>query len=214
MGIARGPHVLPVAMFLGSSSWSFVYVSLPFYIQRISTLDPAATLRWTGWILGVSSLGTVGAVSTFAFVSAGRSADVAAVRREVAAIQSGMTIGPVIGPLAGAIVAARLGFRASFVVGGLILIACSGLVHWGIEEPGPPAAAHGTRRAARFRDVLAVALIVLGGSTQIFFLAARIAAAFLGPVIATSLLAWTPGPLLYVVLALMGIACLPLVTSR
>lgn len=35
------------------------FVSLPFHIQRISTTDPAATLRWTGWILGITSLVTV-----------------------------------------------------------------------------------------------------------------------------------------------------------
>src|SRR5262245_20071096 len=37
-------HILPLAMFFGSFSWSFVYISLPFHIQRISTWDAAATL--------------------------------------------------------------------------------------------------------------------------------------------------------------------------
>src|SRR5262245_32161525 len=46
-------------MFFGTFAWSFVYVSLPFHIQQISTWDAAATLRWTGWILGVSPLATV-----------------------------------------------------------------------------------------------------------------------------------------------------------
>ena len=46
-------------MFFGSFSWSFVYVSLPFHIQKISTLDEVSTLRWTGWILGISPLATV-----------------------------------------------------------------------------------------------------------------------------------------------------------
>ena len=209
-------------MFLGSFSWSFVYVSLPFHIHRISALDEASTLRWTGWILGISSLvtvltapawgslasrgnpkrmfvivqtlqgvaffgtaaartmtelflarlllGSVGAVSTFAFVGAGRaSTDLAAVRREVGAIQSGMTLGQVIGPLIGAITAARLGFRASCVVGGLILIACSALVHWGVAEPGPPTESKSSARRVRIADVVSVAAIVLGGSTQIFF---------------------------------------------
>ena len=59
VSIVRGPLVLPAAMFLGSFSWSFAYVSLPFYIQRVSVLDTASTRRWTGWILGVSSLVTV-----------------------------------------------------------------------------------------------------------------------------------------------------------
>jgi len=165
----RGLHLLPVTMFLGSFAWSFVYVSLPFYIQRLSTFDPAATLQWTGWVLGIPALVTVataplwgrfaergdprrlyvlveflqgmaffgmalarsvpelfaarfllgfmGAASTFAFMLIGRLDDPAAVRRQVAAIQSAMTIGQVIGPLAGAIAAARLGFRTSFVLG-------------------------------------------------------------------------------------------------
>ena len=54
-----GPHLLPVTMFFGSFAWSFVFVSLPFHIQRVSTLDPTATLRWTGWIVGITSLVTV-----------------------------------------------------------------------------------------------------------------------------------------------------------
>jgi MFS family permease len=46
-------------MFFGSFAWQFVYVSLPFHIQRISPYDPAATLAWTGWTLGITSLVTV-----------------------------------------------------------------------------------------------------------------------------------------------------------
>ncbi|HYB41383.1 MAG TPA: MFS transporter, partial [Candidatus Methylomirabilis sp.] len=162
---------LPGSMFLGTFAWSFVYVSLPFYIQRMSTLDEAATLRWTGWILGISPLitvvtapisgrlaqgrdpkqgfvwvqglqglgfwfmaaartlpemllarallGLMGAVSTFAFIMAGRKRG--DVRREVAAIQSSMTLGQVLGPPVGALAAARLGFRLSFVIAGVML---------------------------------------------------------------------------------------------
>ena len=50
---------LTISMFLGSFAWSFAFISLPFYIQSISTYDSAATLRWSGWILGISSLVTV-----------------------------------------------------------------------------------------------------------------------------------------------------------
>lgn len=52
-------HALTTAMFVGTVAWQFVYVSLPFHIQAISPYDPASTLRWTGWILGISSLVTV-----------------------------------------------------------------------------------------------------------------------------------------------------------
>jgi DHA1 family multidrug resistance protein-like MFS transporter len=218
----RGEYVLPLAMFFGSFSWSFVYVSLPFHIQRISPFDEVSTLRWTGWILGISPLATVvtapflgrlgnrgnpktafeviqylqgaaffamalartlpeifvsrlvvglmGAASTFAFISAGRADDPGEVRRQVATMQSAMTVGGVIGPLCGAIAAARLGFRASFVVGGLVLLGCGVLVRWGVpggEGPAPRATSMPPRQ---WRETILVSLLVLGGSTQIFFL--------------------------------------------
>jgi MFS transporter, DHA1 family, multidrug resistance protein len=50
---------LTISMFLGSFAWSFAFISLPFYIEAISPYDPGTTLRWTGWILGISSLVTV-----------------------------------------------------------------------------------------------------------------------------------------------------------
>ncbi|HEY3065686.1 MAG TPA: MFS transporter [Methylomirabilota bacterium] len=213
---------LAVAMFFGTFSWSFVYVSLPFHIKAISTVDATTTLRWTGWILGITPLVTVitapvwgrfaergdpktlyvvvqtlqsvsflgmaiartlpelllsrvvlgfmGASSTFAFISAGRSADAAAVRRQVATVQSAMTVGQVLGPLAGAIAAARLGFRGSFVFGAVILLGCALLVRWGVPSSREGTAAVSTPRPARVRDVVSVALLVLGGSTQVFFL--------------------------------------------
>jgi hypothetical protein len=65
-----------------------------------------------------------------------------------------------------------------------------------------------------FPIVVARIALHAGGQAIGFINSARIGAGFLGPVLATSLLAWMPGPLLYVVLALLGIACLPLVTSR
>lgn len=220
----RGFHILPAATFFGTLAWSFVYVSLPFHIQRISTVDAATTLTWTGWILGISSLVTVvtaplwgrwagqgdpkrfyvivevlqgvaflgmalartlielflsrfvlgfmGAASTFAFIIAGRAGEGSQVRRQVAAIQSAMTVGQVVGPLAGAVAAARLGFRTSFVLGGAILLACSALVQWGVPSTPPVAAVRSARGAVPLRDVGTVALIVLGGSIQVFFLTA------------------------------------------
>jgi MFS family permease len=214
--------VLPAAIFGGSFAWSFVYVSLPFYLQRISTLDAAATLRWTGWVLGITSvvtvvtspfwgraaggasarrfwilvealqgtffflmavartlaemllvraiLGGVGAASTFAFIIAGRSGG--DVRRRVAAIQSAMTVGQVVGPLAGAVAAARLGFRESFVLGGLLLWGVAALVWRGVPEVAAGAVTRSPGRGASVREVGTVCLVVLGGSTQIFFLAA------------------------------------------
>jgi MFS family permease len=220
----RERHVVPLAMFFGTFSWSFVYISLPFHIHAISTWDEVSTVAWTGWILGVPNLitvavapfwgglaerrnpktlyvlaqvlqgvafvgmalartlpelfavrvvlGFIGASSTFAFVSAGRNADPAEVRRQVVAVQSAMTVGQVIGPLAGAIAAARLGFRESFVVGALILVGCGALVRWGLGELGDPAPPRGSAAPARWGDVLRVAVIILGGSAQVFFLTA------------------------------------------
>ncbi|HXU91526.1 MAG TPA: MFS transporter [Methylomirabilota bacterium] len=373
----RDRHVLPLAMFFGTFSWSFVYISLPFHIQRISTWDEVSTLTWSGFILGVPNLvtvasapfwgglaergnpkrlyvmaqtlqgaafvgmalartlpellvvrialGFIGASSTFAFVSAGRNADVAEVRRQVGAVQSAMTVGQVIGPLVGAIAAARLGFRESFVVGAAILFGCGALAHWGLGDLGGGARGGSSTVPTRWRDVLLVSVIVLGGSAQVFFLtsilpqilpplgvpqartlemggllifasgvaaalgsmlasrladllperrlipallalsslfvaalavarsvwpfgvlrflqvlciapvfpivvgrvahsaggraigvinSARIGAAFLGPVIATSLLAWTSPSAVYAVIALMGLVCVPLAGRR
>jgi MFS family permease len=76
----------------------------------------------------------------------------------------------VIGPLVGAVAAARLGFRASFVVGAAILFGCGALVRWGVPDAPEGAAPRGGATPVRWRDVLGVAGIVLGGSTQIFFL--------------------------------------------
>ena len=220
--VLRESQVLPVAMFLGSFAWSFVYVSLPFHIQRVSTWDTVATLRWTGWILGISPLATVatapiwgriagrrdpkmffvatqyfqgvaflgmalshtlpemflarlvlglmGAGSTFAFISAGRADDPGEVRRQIAAMQSGMTVGQVIGPLCGAIAAARMGFRESFVLGALVLIACGVLVQWGIGASAAPAPRERPPRRAYWRETILVSLLILGASTQVFFL--------------------------------------------
>lgn len=217
-----GWYVLPVAIFFATFAWSFVYVSLPFHIHAISTLDAVSTLRWTGWILGIAPLvtvvtaplwgryaargnpkrfyvvvetlqglaffvmamartlpelffarfllGVMGAASTFAFIIAGRSGDDSTVRRRVASVQSALTVGQVVGPPAGAIAASRLGFRTSFILGGCILLACAALVRWAVAEPSPPRAARGPDRRPRWRDVTVVSLIILGGSTQIFFL--------------------------------------------
>jgi MFS family permease len=373
----RDRHVLPLAMFFGTFSWSFVYISLPFHIQRISTWDEVSTVAWSGWILGIPNLvtvaaapfwgglaerrnprrlyvmaqtlqgvaflgmavartlpelllvrivlGFIGASSTFAFVSAGRNADPAEVRRQVGAVQSAMTVGQVIGPLVGAIAAARLGFRESFVVGAAILFGCGALARWGLGDLGDVGRRQTAAAPTRWHEVLLVSVIVLGGSAQVFFLtsilpqilpplgvpddrmleiggvlifasgvaaalgsmlasrladlvperrlipallaasslfvlalaavrsvwpfgilrflqviciapvfpivvgrvahsaggraigvinSARIGAAFLGPVIATSLLAWTTPRAVYVALALMGLVCVPLAGRR
>lgn len=218
----RAEWVLPASMMIGTFAWSFVYVSLPFHIQKMSTLDPAATLRWTGWILGISPLitvvtapisgrlgehmdpkrgfigvqllqgvgflgmaearslpemlaarlllGLMGAVSTFAFIMVGRSGG--DVRRQVSHIQSGMTLGQVLGPAAGALVAARVGFRLSFIMAGGMLWACSALVSWGVPSGKRPAAAASAERKTSLRELVTVSLVVLAGSTQVFFLTA------------------------------------------
>jgi MFS family permease len=219
-GLAR--WALPLAMFMGSFAWSFVYVSLPFYIQRLSTFDEATTLRWTGWILGISSLitvvtapisgriagqrdpkrafvwtqglqglgfvlmafarnlpemffarlllGAMGAVSTFAFIMAGRSGGDP--RREIAEIQLGMTLGQVLGPAAGALTAARLGFRLSFVLAAAMLGACSLLV--AVAVPAGRAAGAAPPRTSRIpvQELARVCVLLLGCLTQVFFLAA------------------------------------------
>jgi len=216
----RAEWVLPASMLISTFAWSFIYVSLPFHIQKMSTLDEAATLRWTGWILGISPLitvvtaplsgrlgeridpkrgfiavqvlqglgflgmalartlpemllarmllGLMGAVSTFAYIMVGRSGG--DVRRQVSYIQSGTTLGRVLGPAAGALVAAQIGFRRSFVIGAFMLWGCSALVSWGVPSGRPRDAAEGAARTTSLRELVTVALVVLAGSTQVFFL--------------------------------------------
>lgn len=214
---------LPVAMFLGSFAWSFVHVSLPFYIQDLSPFDAATTLRWTGFILGISPLitvitapisgwlagsrdpkrafvwtqglqaagfvlmafarslgeiffarcllGAMGAVSTFAFIMAGRSGG--DVRREVSEIQLGMTLGQVLGPAAGALTAARLGFRLSFLLSSVMLGLCAWLVAWAVPAGRGRAASSQVRAGtASLRELGTVCALVLGCLTQVFFLTA------------------------------------------
>jgi len=211
-------------MLFSTFAWSFVFVSLPFHVQALSTLDAASTLRWTGWILGITNLVTVvtapvwgrlgarvdpkslyvwvellqgvsffamaaartlgelfvvrfvlggwGAASTFAFMIAGRAADAIDVRRQVALIQSAITVGQVMGPLIGAVTAARLGFRASFCVGGVILLGCTALVYRRVSVPPMTRAVAERGGPTNWRDVTGVAAIVLAGSLQLQFLPA------------------------------------------
>src|SRR5713101_9382861 len=217
-----GEWILPFSMFFGTFAWSFVFVSLPFYIHQMSTLDATSTLRWTGWILGVSSLvtmitapfsarlfgernpkrsfiltqmlqgggfflmavartlpelffsrmllGFMGAVSTFAFIMVGRSGG--DVRRGIASIQSALTLGQVLGPAAGAVVASRVGFKLSFFLAGLMLLGCSAMVAWGVPRQGAARAVERPEGTASLREVGTVCLLVLAGSTQVFFLTA------------------------------------------
>jgi MFS transporter, DHA1 family, multidrug resistance protein len=219
----RARWTIPLAMFVGSFAWSFVFVSLPFYIHRISTLDEMSTIRWTGWILGISSLitvataplsgrlagrgdpkgfymlvqllqgagfflmamartlpqmlgarvllGLMGASSTFAFIMAGRRQG-GDVRRDISAIQSGMTLGQVLGPPVGAFSAARMGFTESFLLGGTLLWGCCVLVGFGVPGGAAPAAAETRKGTTSIFEVATVCLLVLAASTQIFFLTA------------------------------------------
>jgi DHA1 family multidrug resistance protein-like MFS transporter len=52
---SRDIAVLVTAQFSLAFAINFMYVFLPFYIQAISPLDEAATLRWTGLIVGAAS---------------------------------------------------------------------------------------------------------------------------------------------------------------
>ncbi|MFI5337158.1 MAG: hypothetical protein ACHQ5A_10270 [Opitutales bacterium] len=51
----RDIAVLVTAQFSLAFAINFMYVFLPFYVQAISPLDEAATLRWTGLIVGAAS---------------------------------------------------------------------------------------------------------------------------------------------------------------
>ena len=122
--------VLPAGNLLGTVAWSFVSVSLPFHVRAISDVDAAATLRWTGFILGITGFGLLRFLQV-------------------------LCVAPVF-----PIVVARIAHRAG---GGAI-----GVIN-----------------------------------------SARIGAAFIGPVAATTLLAWTSPLILYACLGAVGAACVP-----
>jgi MFS family permease len=115
-------------------------------------------------------LGFMGAVSTFAFIMVGRSGG--DVRRGIASIQSGMTLGQVLGPAVGAFAAARIGFRGSFIAAGFMLWACAAMVAWGVRDYPVTRAEHERPQTASVREVGTVCLLVFAGSIQIFFLTA------------------------------------------
>ncbi|HET6367268.1 MAG TPA: MFS transporter [Pseudomonadales bacterium] len=219
----RARWVMPFAMFVGTFAWSFVYVSLPFYIHRLSTLDEASTIRWTGWILGISPLitvviapisgrlagrgdpkafymvvqllqgigfvlmalartlpemlgarlllGLMGASSTFAFIMAGQRPG-GDMRRDISAIQSAMTLGQVLGPPVGAMAASRVGFQESFLLGGMLLWGCCVIVGLGAPAGRGKTAAEGRPGRTSLLEVATVCLLVLAGSSQVFFLTA------------------------------------------
>jgi DHA1 family multidrug resistance protein-like MFS transporter len=140
-------------------------------LQGVGFFGVAAARDLPELLLARSVLGVMGSSSTFAFMLAGRSSDPAEVRRQVALIQAALTVGGVLGPLAGAVTASQLGFRGSFILGGLILIGCGALVHWTVEMPPVVAGRHGGRRDLRVGDVAIAGALVLAGSAQLFFLA-------------------------------------------
>lgn len=216
--------MLIAVMFLVSFAWAFVYVGLPFHIEQLSASRPAATLAWTGWIIGITSLaavasgpiwarhaargnpkaactlvqalqglgffatalagsllelflarfalGLVGSTSTFAFIIAGRVPDPTEIRRRLAAVQSAIMVGQVIGPLVGAVAAARLGFRPTFALGGVLLVVSAALVHWGVPRPPDPNEVAGPTRRAAVRDIVLASVVVAVASSQESFLAA------------------------------------------
>ena len=55
----RDVAVLVAAQFSLAFAINFMYVFLPFYVQIISPLDEAATLRWTGLIVGAASAAAI-----------------------------------------------------------------------------------------------------------------------------------------------------------
>ncbi len=54
-GKSRDIVVVTAAQFSLAFALNFMFVFLPFYVQAISPLDEAATLRWTGLIMGAAS---------------------------------------------------------------------------------------------------------------------------------------------------------------
>jgi MFS family permease len=100
---------------------------------------------------------------------------------------------------------------ATFLVGSSVLMAVLGAAHsvWPYT-------------VLRFFQVLCIAPVFpmvvariaqhAGGDIIGLVNSSRIAAAFLGPVLATTVLAWSSSAVVYLAMAVLGVACLPLVT--
>jgi len=198
--------VIPLALFFGTFAWSFVYVSLPFYVQRLSGGGAASTLRWTGWILGVTPLLTLVMAPVW-----GRLAGPRDPKLFYVAVQSlqglaffGMTLARSLGEL----LAVRLVLGLVGASSALLLCLAPLTSVWAFG-------------AVRFVQVLCVAplfpIVVTGivrhGGGEVIGLSngARLAPAFVGPVLATSVLAWMSPAILYVAVAALGLGCVPLV---
>src|SRR6266542_4256120 len=169
----RGRWALPLSMFIGTLAWSFVYVSLPFYIERISTVDAAATLRWTGWILGISSLVTVLIAPFSAHIFGERNPKGSYIATQM--LQGGGFFLMAAARTLPELFFSRmlLGFMGAVSTFAFIMVwACSALVAWGVPSQRAPVSGHDRTHTASLREVATVCLLVLGGSTQVFFLTA------------------------------------------
>lgn len=123
--------MLPTVVFLVSFAWSYVYIGLPFYIDHITTVGPGATLAWTGWILGITSL--VSMVTTPLW---GRFATRTAVRQVFVVMQTLQALGFLAAAMADSL--AEL-FLARFLLGGIgatstLAFTIAGRVHDPIER--------------------------------------------------------------------------------
>jgi MFS family permease len=147
----------------------YVWVQL---FQGIAFMGMALARTLPELLLARLVLGAMGAASTLAFIMAGRQDDPRQVRRDVAAVQLAMTLGQVLGPLGGAAVAARLGFKPSFVVAGIILLGSAAFVHWGVRSPAPLERPPAAAPRGRPLDLVVPVALVLAVSNQLFFLTA------------------------------------------
>src|SRR5258706_585386 len=252
----RAEWVLPACMLIGTFAWSFIYVSLPFHIQKMSTLDPASTLRWTGWILGISPLITV-----ITAPISGRLGEHIDPKRGFIAVQAFQGLGFLGMALARTLpqmlflpsilpqILPPLGVapESTLEVGGFLIFATGIAASLGSMAAPRLADLMGDRRAVlwflvgssvflaalsaaghvwsfgvlRFLQVLCIAPVFplsvaaiaqrASGEAIGFVNSARIGAAFLGPGVATTLLSSMPPAAVYLVLAALGLAVVPLV---
>jgi len=173
--VERDTQTVVLTQFVTTFTWTYVYVFLPFYIQKVSPYGREATLLWTGLILGVPGVastifapiwgamasrfspkhlyetgmllqglfialmglttslpllfilrllvGCIGGLSTLALIIISSTSSTKTLTKNVGLFQSVMTTGQITGPFAGAISADLLGFRATFLLGGGLMVA-------------------------------------------------------------------------------------------
>lgn len=118
-------------------------------------------------------LGASGPAATYAFIIAARRGS-PGLAREMAVMQSTMTLGQVFGPLAGALTVTHHGYAASFLLAAVSCWASAALVFWGVPRlpAASPAVSQASSEVRSWLEIARICLLALIGYSEVQFLSA------------------------------------------